>query len=171
MKAIESCISIPAVLEYCTACSATPNAAAQEYPTRPIRFVVPWPPGGITDVIARSLAATLTDSLGQQLVPDNRPGAAGTLGVGIAAKANADGYTLLMTDVPSHAISASLYTKLPYDPAQGRRADCAAVAIAAGARRQFQARRQNDRSAGRLRESAARASFPSRRPARGRSRI
>lgn len=97
-------------------CSATPYAAAQEYPTRPIRFVVPWPPGGITDVIARSLAATLTDSLGQQLIPDNRPGAAGTLGVGIAAKANADGYTLLMTDVPSHAISASLYTKLPYDP-------------------------------------------------------
>ena len=95
----------------------SPQASAQQdYPSRPIRFVVPWPPGGITDVIARTLASVLTESLGQQLIPDNRPGAAGTLGVGIAAKANPDGYTLLMTDVPSHAISASLYTRLPYDP-------------------------------------------------------
>jgi tripartite-type tricarboxylate transporter receptor subunit TctC len=91
-------------------------AHAQEYPTRPIRLVIPWPPGGITDVIARGLGATLSESLGQQVVPDNRPGAAGTLGVAIAAKANPDGYTLLMTDVPSHAISASLYTTLPFDP-------------------------------------------------------
>ena len=91
-------------------------AGAQEYPTRPIRMVVPWPPGGITDVIARAIGAALSESLGQQVVPDNRPGAAGTLGVAIAAKANADGYTLLMTDVPSHAISASLYKTLSYDP-------------------------------------------------------
>lgn len=93
-----------------------PQAGAQEYPTRPIRLVVPWPPGGITDVISRGLAASLSDSLGQQVVIDNRPGAAGTLGVGIVAKALPDGYTIMMTDVPSHAISASLYTKLPYDP-------------------------------------------------------
>jgi tripartite-type tricarboxylate transporter receptor subunit TctC len=96
--------------------TATMMAHAQEYPARPIRLVIPWPPGGITDVIARGLGATLSESLGQQVVPDNRPGAAGTLGVAIAAKANPDGYTLLMTDVPSHAISASLYTTLPYDP-------------------------------------------------------
>ena len=93
-----------------------PWAQAQQYPSRPIRLIVPWPPGGITDVISRGLGIMLTESLGQQVVPDNRPGAAGTVGVGIAAKANADGYTLLMTDVPSHAISASLYTKLPYNP-------------------------------------------------------
>ena len=93
-----------------------PQAYAQEYPSRPIRLVVPWPPGGITDVISRGLGIALADSLGQQVIPDNRPGAAGTVGVAIAAKANPDGYTLLMTDVPSHAISASLYTKLPYDP-------------------------------------------------------
>ena len=93
-----------------------PQASAQEYPSRPIRMVIPWPPGGVTDVIARGLAAMLTESLGQQVVLDNRPGAAGTIGVGIAAKALPDGYTLLMTDVPSHAISASLYTRLPYDP-------------------------------------------------------
>jgi tripartite-type tricarboxylate transporter receptor subunit TctC len=91
-------------------------AHAQEYPSRPIRLVIPWPPGGITDVIARGLGFALSESLGQQVIPDNRPGAAGTVGVGIAAKANPDGYTLLMTDVPSHAISASLYKTLPYDP-------------------------------------------------------
>jgi tripartite-type tricarboxylate transporter receptor subunit TctC len=91
-------------------------AQAQEYPSRPIRLIIPWPPGGITDVIARGLGAALAESLGQQVIPDNRPGAAGTLGVGIAAKANPDGYTMLMTDVPSHAISASLYKHLPYDP-------------------------------------------------------
>jgi len=94
----------------------SPQAYAQDYPSRPIRLVVPWPPGGITDVISRGLGIALADSLGQQVIPDNRPGAAGTVGVAIAAKANPDGYTLLMTDVPSHAISASLYTKLPYDP-------------------------------------------------------
>jgi tripartite-type tricarboxylate transporter receptor subunit TctC len=92
------------------------QAHAQDYPSRPIRLIIPWPPGGITDVIARGLGATLSESLGQQVIPDNRPGAAGTLGVGIAAKANPDGYTLLMSDVPSHAISASLYKSLPYDP-------------------------------------------------------
>lgn len=92
------------------------QVGAQEYPTRPVRLIIPWPPGGITDVIARGLGFALSDALGQQVIPDNRPGAAGTLGVGIAAKANPDGYTLLMTDVPSHAISASLYKKLSYNP-------------------------------------------------------
>jgi tripartite-type tricarboxylate transporter receptor subunit TctC len=91
------------------------QAGAQEYPSRPIRMIVPWPPGGITDVIARGLAASLSESLKQQVVLDNRPGAAGTLGVAIVAKAPPDGYTLMMTDVPSHAISASLYTTLSYD--------------------------------------------------------
>lgn len=93
-----------------------PQAGAQDYPSRPIRLIVPWPPGGITDVVSRGLGAVLTESLGQQVIPDNRPGAAGTLGVAIAAKANPDGYTLLMTDVPSHAISASLYKSLSYNP-------------------------------------------------------
>jgi tripartite-type tricarboxylate transporter receptor subunit TctC len=95
---------------------AAAQASAQQYPTHPIRLIVPWPPGGITDVISRGLGFALSESLGQQIVPDNRPGAAGTVGVAIAAKANPDGYTLLMTDVPSHAISASLYKSLPYNP-------------------------------------------------------
>jgi len=96
--------------------SAAAHVHAQNYPTHPIRLIVPWPPGGITDVISRGLGIALSESLGQQIVADNRAGAAGTLGVAIVAKANPDGYTLLMTDVPSHAISASLYKKLPYDP-------------------------------------------------------
>jgi tripartite-type tricarboxylate transporter receptor subunit TctC len=96
--------------------SAAQAYAQQDYPNHPIRLVVPWPPGGVTDVMSRGLGAVLSESLGQHVVADNRPGAAGTLGVAIAAKANPDGYTLLMTDVPSHAISASLYKSLPYDP-------------------------------------------------------
>ena len=92
------------------------QAYAQGYPSRPIRLVVPWPPGGITDVVSRSLGAVLSESLGQQVVPDNRPGAAGTLGAAITAKSNPDGYTLMMHDVPSHAISATLYKRLSYDP-------------------------------------------------------
>lgn len=91
---------------------------AAEYPARPMRLIIPWSPGGITDVISRTLGAVMTESMGQQVVPDNRPGAAGTLGVSIAAQANPDGYTLLMTDVPSHAISATLYKKLMYNPAK-----------------------------------------------------
>jgi tripartite-type tricarboxylate transporter receptor subunit TctC len=96
----------------------SPQVAAAEYPSKPIRLIIPWTPGGITDVISRTLGIVMTESLGQQVVPDNRPGAAGTLGVSIAAQANADGYTLLMTDVPSHAISATLYKTLTYDPAK-----------------------------------------------------
>lgn len=99
-----------------TCLAAGAQAWADDYPSRPIRLIVPWPPGGITDVISRALGFALSDSLGQQVVPDNRPGAAGTVGVGIAAKSNPDGYTMLMTDVPSHAISATLYTKLPFNP-------------------------------------------------------
>lgn len=96
----------------------SPQVNAEQYPSKPVRLIIPWPPGGITDVISRTVGAVLSDALGQQVVPDNRPGAAGTLGVSIAAHANADGYTLLMTDVPSHAISATLYKSLTYNPAK-----------------------------------------------------
>jgi tripartite-type tricarboxylate transporter receptor subunit TctC len=96
----------------------SPQVNAAEYPSKPIRLIIPWTPGGITDVISRTLGIVMTESLGQQVVPDNRPGAAGTLGVSITAQANADGYTLMMTDVPSHAISATLYKTLTYNPAK-----------------------------------------------------
>ena len=89
--------------------------AAQSYPTRPVRIVIPWPAGGITDVIGRAVSLHLSEALGQPMIIDNRPGAAGTLGAAIAAKAAPDGHTLLMHDVASHCIAASLYHKLSYD--------------------------------------------------------
>jgi tripartite-type tricarboxylate transporter receptor subunit TctC len=78
--------TVRAALLFLVAMFPTVVAYAQDYPSRPIRLIIPWPPGGITDVIARGLGAALSESMGQQVIPDNRPGAAGTLGVGIAAK-------------------------------------------------------------------------------------
>lgn len=90
------------------------SAEAQEYPTRPIRLVVPFPPGGANDIVARVIAPKLSESLGQPVVVDNRGGAAGTIGADHVAKSAADGYTLLMTPAP-FVITQSLYSKLPYD--------------------------------------------------------
>ena len=70
---------------------------AQDYPAKPIRFVVPYPPGGSSDVLARVIAQKLTDALGRQVIIENRPGATGNIGHELAAKAPADGYTLLLT--------------------------------------------------------------------------
>jgi tripartite-type tricarboxylate transporter receptor subunit TctC len=91
------------------------ETAAQSYPTRPVRIVIPWPAGGITDVIGRAVSLHYAEALGQPIVIDNRPGAAGTLGAAIVAKAAPDGHTLLMHDVASHCIAHSLYRTLPYD--------------------------------------------------------
>jgi tripartite-type tricarboxylate transporter receptor subunit TctC len=88
--------------------------AAEKYPTRPIRIVIPSGAGGITDILGRVIAPKLTDSLGQQVVIDNRPGASGIVGSQIVAKAAPDGYTLLMV-FPSHPVNASLYPDIPYD--------------------------------------------------------
>ena len=99
------------------AVAQTAAGATQAYPNHSIRIVLPWPAGGITDVIMRAVNIHLTEVFNQQLVIDNRPGAGGTLGSAIVAKAPADGYTLLMHDIASHCISASLYgSKLNYDP-------------------------------------------------------
>ena len=93
------------------------KGSAQAYPNRSIRIVLPWPAGGITDVIMRAVNIHLAEVFSQQLVIDNRPGAGGTLGAAIVAKSPADGYTLLMHDIASHCISATLYgAKLSYDP-------------------------------------------------------
>jgi tripartite-type tricarboxylate transporter receptor subunit TctC len=90
-------------------------APAQVYPTKTIRFVAPWPAAGVTDILSRALALAMSESLGQPVVVENRPGAGGTLGMAAVAKASPDGYTVAMTDLASHAISATLYPKLGYD--------------------------------------------------------
>ena len=89
-------------------------AVAQDYPNKPIRFIVPYPPGGGTDVVARILTEPLTNALGQPIIIDNRGGAAGNVGTDIAAKAPADGYNILFT-LSSHTINPKLYPKLPFD--------------------------------------------------------
>jgi tripartite-type tricarboxylate transporter receptor subunit TctC len=96
--------------------AAVSPAQAQQYPTRPVRFVVPFPPGGSVDTLARTIGPRLTDALGQQIVVDNRPGGNGDIGMLVVAKAPADGYTLVLGYIANIAIAPSLYPKMPYDP-------------------------------------------------------
>jgi tripartite-type tricarboxylate transporter receptor subunit TctC len=95
---------------------AGPLAAQPAFPTRPLRLVVPFPPGGPTDIVARPLAQLLAEALKQQVIVDNRGGAGGSIGADAVAKSPPDGHTLLMGTVGTHAINATLYRKLPYDP-------------------------------------------------------
>src|SRR5215210_5671322 len=88
---------------------------AQEYPVRPIRIVVPSSPGGGTDILARPIAAKLTERWGQQVIVDNRPGAGQMIGISLVAKSPPDGYTIVMASTPL-AINTVLYKKVPYDP-------------------------------------------------------
>ena len=90
------------------------SLAQQQYPTKTVRLIVPYPPGGGTDTIARIVSQKLSEVLGQQVIMDNRPGAGANIGVELAARSPADGYTLLLTTI-ANAISASLYSKLNYD--------------------------------------------------------
>ena len=96
---------------------ASPAADAQgtAYPTKPVRIVVPFPAGGTTDILARAAAQKLAEAWSQQVIVDNRPGAGGNIGAELVAKSAPDGYTLLMGTVGTHAINASLYSKMPYD--------------------------------------------------------
>ena len=106
-----------------TALLAAGHCAAQDYPSRPVRMVVPFAPGGSTDVLARIVGQKLTERSGQPVIIENRAGAGGNIGAEQVTRSAPDGYTLLLGGVP-HAISASLYSKLPYDLAR----DLAAVA-------------------------------------------
>ena len=106
--------------------TATVQAQAQ-WPSKPIRFVVPYPPGGPLDTIARVLAEQVKVSLGQPVVVENKPGAGGNIGVDLIAKAQPDGYTLVMGAVATHAINPWLFSKIPYDAVK----DFAPVALVA----------------------------------------
>jgi tripartite-type tricarboxylate transporter receptor subunit TctC len=98
-----------------TTLSLAPQAAlAQTYPSKPIRLIVPFPPGGATDIIGRTLAQKLSTQLGQTVIVDNKPGAGGTLGSAEAAKATPDGYTLLLATTSTHSIAPSLYKNIAY---------------------------------------------------------
>jgi tripartite-type tricarboxylate transporter receptor subunit TctC len=90
------------------------SAAGQNYPARPIRFLVPFGPGGVGDITSRAVAQKLSESLGQQVIVDNRPSAGGTVASEVVARAEPDGYTLLLLN-NLHAISAGLFKSLPYD--------------------------------------------------------
>ena len=104
----------PAVLAALALVLAATHAIAQPYPSRPIRLVIPFAPGGLVDVPGRVLAQKLTEVLGQAMVVENRAGAGSTIGADHVAKSKPDGYTLLMTST-THVISANLYKSLPYD--------------------------------------------------------
>jgi tripartite-type tricarboxylate transporter receptor subunit TctC len=102
--------------------------AQAAWPNKPVRIVVPFAPGGTTDILARALAPELSRAFGQTFVVDNKPGAGGNVGSGEVAKAAPDGYTLLMGTVGTHGINASLYPKMPYDPVK----DFAPITLVAG---------------------------------------
>lgn len=113
-------------LSIALACGAV---QAQGYPARPIRLVVPFPPGGGTDILAREVANKVATTEGWTIVIDNKPGSGGNIGVDVAAKAAPDGYTLVLGQTSNLAINPTLYSKLPYDPVK----DLAAVGLVASA--------------------------------------
>lgn len=104
--ALSACFAMPTLAQ---------STAAQAFPNKPIRLIVPFPPGGATDIIGRTLAQKLTMQLGQSVVVDNKPGAGGTLGSTELTKAANDGYTLLLATTSTHSIAPSLYKNIAYD--------------------------------------------------------
>ena len=105
-----------ALLVACALAIVSPAQAQSDYPNRPLRLIVPFPPGGSTDIVGRVVAQKLSERLGQTVVVENRAGAGGTLGADIAAKAPADGYTLSIGTTSTHAVAAGAYSKLAYHP-------------------------------------------------------
>jgi tripartite-type tricarboxylate transporter receptor subunit TctC len=105
------------ILWFAAACAAllAPIAApAQQYPVRPVKIIIPFPPGGVTDIAGRVIAEKLSERLGQQFYIENQPGAGGNLGMGNVAKADGDGYTILLSS-SSIVVNPNLYNKVPYD--------------------------------------------------------
>lgn len=112
MNAMRTCCA--AVVLSCAALAGSVHA--QAYPSKTVRWIVPFPPGGGTDVISRTLAQKLTEAWGQQVLADNRPGSGGTIGLAAAAKLPPDGYNIVLGQLANLAIAPALYPKLPYDP-------------------------------------------------------
>jgi tripartite-type tricarboxylate transporter receptor subunit TctC len=110
---LAAALLLPALV---SALYSEPASAQQAYPTRPIRLIVPYPPGGPTDIIGRTINDRLGKRLGQQVIVDNRSGAATVIGAEIAAHSPADGYTLLLATITTLAVNPALKSKLPYDP-------------------------------------------------------
>jgi tripartite-type tricarboxylate transporter receptor subunit TctC len=106
--------AVTTVFACLAAFGATLAAAAEAYPTRPVRWIVPYPPAGTTDILARIMSQWLTQRTGQQFVVDNRPGGGNNIGTEIAIKSAPDGYTVFLVN-PANAINASLYAKLPFN--------------------------------------------------------
>src|SRR4051794_15851926 len=104
-----------AVLTISTACAWFGNAGAQTYPVKPIRVIVPYPPGGTSDILTRLIGAKLSESWGQQVIADNRTGAGGNIAAELTARAAPDGYTLMLTDIGNFVTTSILYAKLPFD--------------------------------------------------------
>ena len=98
------------------ACAGGPACAQGDYPNKPIRFIVPFPPGGGTDIVSRLVTSKMTETLGWRIVMDNRSGAGGSVGMEVAANSAPDGYTLVMGQTSNLAINPALYAKLPYVP-------------------------------------------------------
>ena len=109
-------IVLLAILAFGAGLGAGGSASAQTYPNKPIHIVVPFAPGGITDILARSLGQKLTDAWGQQVVIENKPGANSQIGAELVAKAAPDGYTLLVSADTTFVMNPHLYAKLSYDP-------------------------------------------------------
>jgi tripartite-type tricarboxylate transporter receptor subunit TctC len=101
------------LLLLCVFCAA---AHAQSYPSKPVRLIIPYPPGGGNDTLGRLFAAKLSERMGQPFVVENRPGAGTMIGTEAAAKSAPDGYTILLSSIATHALSPNLYSRVPYDP-------------------------------------------------------
>jgi tripartite-type tricarboxylate transporter receptor subunit TctC len=109
---------LPAIALSLATLAAVGFANAQAFPQKPVRLVVPFPPGGPIDTVSRAIAQKLTEAWGQTVVVDNRPGAGGNIGADLVAKAAPDGYTVVMGALSTHAVNPSLYPKMPYDAAK-----------------------------------------------------
>jgi len=116
MSRIRSCVALGAAAMLCAALLPSAPAAAQAYPTKPIRLVVPYTAGGSSDFVARQMAQKMSEGLGQTVVVENKPGVSGITGTELVARSAPDGYTLALVGMTTHASNSWLYKKLPYDP-------------------------------------------------------